>query len=456
MCTTIKVLVFLCLVDSAAGQAKSGIPLGSSRSGTITVISGGTLIDGTGRPPLPDVTVIIEGERIREVGPSSSINIPGGARIIDASGKFVLPGLIDTHVHLEMVGLSDIGDLPAEWSAPAKLRELAAINARLDLLGGVTTVRDLGSTRALFQVREQINAGVLPGPRIIAAGMQLVKKAPGAESMFLEYDGPDDAREKVDSLGRLGADVIKIRLTQSRPVPSLQEVRAIVEEAHLLGLQATVHTDVPADELVRLAIDAGADGIEHNAPLRSQNGEILARMAEKGMSLMAGSGAFYIQRIDTTGLIGGLDPAQTRLLPADVISALRKGIDSLNRQTRQMRSSGWDPALRQGGFVSEINRARKAGVLLVFGTDCGAYGSMHGEQYKALYGESRMGSSPMQAILMATRDAAKAIGKSEELGTVEAGKLADLMIVNADPLKDLRHLRELFLVFKGGQAYDRK
>lgn len=443
----IRVLAFLCLVGSAAGQSVS-----------VTVISGATLIDGTGRPPLPDATVVIEGERIREVGPSPSIRIPDGARIIRATGKFILPGLIDTHVHLEMVGLSDIGELPEEWSVPAKVRELAVMNARLDLLAGVTTVRDLGSTRALLQVRDAINSGVLPGPRIIASGMQLVRKAPGtgADSIFLEYDGPAEAREKVDSLRRLGADVIKIRLTRSRPLPSLREVRAIVEEAHLLGLQATVHTDVPADDLVNLAIEAGADGIEHNAPLRSQGDEILARMAEGGMSLMAGAGAFYIQRIDTTGLIGRFDPAQTRLLPADVISALRNGIDSLNRQTLQMRRSGWNPVQRQAGFISEMERARRAGVPLVFGTDCGAYGSMHGEQYKALWGESQMGSSPMQAILMATRDAAKAIGKSDEIGTVEAGKLADLILLNADPLQDLRRLGEIFLVIKGGKVYDRR
>lgn len=443
----IRVLAFLCLVGSAAGQSVS-----------VTVISGATLIDGTGRPPLPDATVVIEGERIREVGPSPSIRIPDGARIIRATGKFILPGLIDTHVHLEMVGLSDIGELPEEWSVPAKVRELAVMNARLDLLAGVTTVRDLGSTRALLQVRDAINSGVLPGPRIIASGMQLVRKAPGtgADSIFLEYDGPAEAREKVDSLRRLGADVIKIRLTRSRPLPSLREVRAIVEEAHLLGLQATVHTDVPADDLVNLAIEAGADGIEHNAPLRSQGDEILARMAEGGMSLMAGAGAFYIQRIDTTGLIGRFDPVQTRLLPADVISALRNGIDSLNRQTLQMRRSGWNPVQRQAGFISEMERARRAGVPLVFGTDCGAYGSMHGEQYKALWGESQMGSSPMQAILMATRDAAKAIGKSDEIGTVEAGKLADLILLNADPLQDLRRLGEIFLVIKGGKVYDRR
>ncbi len=429
---------------------------GSLAQEAVTVISGATLIDGSGSAPLPNAVVIIRGDRIAEVGPSSSINVPEGARIINAAGKFLMPGLIDTHIHLEEVGLSDIGELPAEWNTMAGLRELATINATLDFLAGFTTVRDLGSTDVVLSVRDSINAGKLLGPRIIAAGMQLVKKSPAAdkEPMFLEYDGVVEARAKVQYLLRLGVDVIKIRLTRQRPLPSLQEVQAIVEEAHRLGLRTTVHTDVPADDLVKLALDAGADGIEHNAPLRSQDGELLRRMAKKGMSLMAGAGAFYIERIDTTGLIGRFDQAQTDLLPADIVAALHRGIDTLNKQTQEMKNSGWSATQRQASFISEIERARRAGVLLVFGTDCGAYGMIHGEQYKALYGESQLGSTPMQVILMATRDAAKAVGKSDVIGSIAAGKLADLVILNADPLTDVRHLHEVYRVVKSGTIYD--
>jgi imidazolonepropionase-like amidohydrolase len=272
--------------------------------------------------------------------------------------------------------------------------------------------------------------------------------------MFLEYEGSDSARSKVRYLASIGANVVKIRLTQMRPIPSLEEVRAIVEEAHDLGMQATVHTDVPADALVKLAIDAGADGIEHNAPLRSQDGRTLPRMARLSMSLMPGSGAFYVQRIDTTRYIDVFDAAQMKLLPAEILAALRTGIESMHRQTDQMRESGWNATQRQANFVAELQQARETGVLLVFGTDCGAYGMIHGEQYKALYGESMMGSSAMDVIVMATRDAAKALGKAKEIGTVEVGKLPDLILVAADPLADLRNLRQVFLVIKGGVLYD--
>ncbi|MFQ5792855.1 MAG: amidohydrolase family protein, partial [Acidobacteriota bacterium] len=211
---------------------------------------------------------------------------------------------------------------------------------------------------------------------------------------------------------------------------------------------------VPADDSVKLAIDAGADGIEHNAPLRSQDEQTLKLMAQKGISLMAGAGAFYIQRIDSTGFIDVIDPAQRRLFPEDLLSAIYDGIDSLHKQTFQMKSAGWDAKQRQARFVSEMQRARTAGVLLVFGTDCGAYGAIHGEQYKALYGESRMGSSPMEAIVMATRDAAKSIGMANELGTIEEGKLADILVIGANPLADLRNLHQVFRVIRSGEVYD--
>ena len=439
-------LLFFALV-AASSHASGQSPI---------VITGATLIDGTGAQPIRDAVLTIQGGRIARIGTTASITIPRDARVINAAGKFVLPGLIDTHVHLEMVGLSDIGELPAGWNAPAKLRELVALNARLDLIGGVTTVRDLGSSGVVLDVRNDINAGALPGPRIVAAAMQLVKKAVDVppERSFLEYDGVDSARSKVRYLVSMGADVIKIRLTHMRPVPTLDEVRAMVLEAHRFHRRATVHTDVPADDLVRLAIDAGVDGIEHNAPLRSQDDQMLVRMAARKISLMAGSGAFYVQRIDSTNLIGAFDQAQRQLFPGDVLSALHAGIDTLHRQTEQMKLSGWSASQRQERFIQELQRARKAGVLLVFGTDCGAYGMIHGEQYKALYGESQLGSTPMGAILMATRDAATALGSQDSLGTIQEGKCADLIIVDADPLADLRNLRQVFRVIKAGIVYD--
>jgi imidazolonepropionase-like amidohydrolase len=285
--------------------------------------------------------------------------------------------------------------------------------------------------------------------------MQLVKRAPGTTptKMFLEYDGSGDGRAKVRRLASMGVDLIKIRLTHQRPVPSLDEVLAIVDEAHRLGLRATVHTDVPADDLVRLAIEAGADGIEHNAPLRLKDDALLSEMAKKGMTLMAGSGEFYVQRFADAALGDPVGGGARRLFPEDVVAALLRGADVLRSQTADMTRSGWNPEQVRDRFVHETERARKAGILLVFGTDAGAYLAIHGEEYKALYGETRMGSTAMEALLMATRDAAIALGREKDLGTIEAGKSADLVIVDADPLADMRNLSKVYRVIKGGVVY---
>lgn len=423
---------------------------------SITVISGATLIDGTGNAPLPNSVIIIKGGRIIRIGTAQTVKIPQNAHMINAIGKYILPGLIDTHLHLEYTGISDLGELPDKWNKPEKVREIIIKNTLLNLISGFTTVRDMGSTELVLQVRDEINSNKLIGSSIIAAGMQLVKKDPEAQRVneFLEYDGIKDAREKTKYLKKLNVDVIKIRLTNMRPIPSLEELKTIVEEAHNSNLKATVHTDVPADELVKLAIDAGADGIEHNAPLRPKNESILSLMAGKGMSLMAGAGHSFCQRIDTTGLIDSLDEAQVKFFTGDILNALHSGIDSLHRQTRLMKNNGWDAKKRQESFITEINQARKEKVLLIFGTDCGANAMIHGEQYNALYGESRMGSSPMEAILMATRDAAKAIGREKEIGTIEEGKTADIVILNENPLTDLRNLHKIFRVIKKGVVYN--
>lgn len=434
----------------AAGPKHSQAPSG------VIVIRGATLIDGTGAPPVPDAVIVIEGERIRAVGTSKTLAFPKRAHVIEARGKYVVPGLIDCHCHLEGIGLGDSAELPAEWQKPEKRKELIRIDAELDLLGGVTTVRDLGSTDALFPVREEIEAGKIPGPRIFAAGHQLVKKGPSdayMDPMFVEYDGPEDARAKVRAQVALGADVIKIRLTPDRPLPSLAEMRAMVEEAHRLGRRVAVHTWVPADAAVQLAVEAGVDSIEHNAPLRSKDANVLPEMARRHIAQMAGGGGFYVQRWWPWEPQDVLDPPARGLYPPNLVALFTKVGEALRAQTAEMKKQGWDPNQVQARFTGEMQRARQAGVLLLFGTDCGGELMIHGQQYKALYGESQMGSTPMQALLMATRDAARGLGKEKDLGTVEPGKLADLLIVDADPLADLRNLGRVHAVIKGGKLY---
>lgn len=437
------------------GLNTSTAPASADGKPQMIAIRGATLIDGTGGSPISCAVILIEGERIGVIGKCGAVPIPKNAKIIDVRGKFVLPGLIDCHCHLEDVGLGDLGELPEEWARPDKLRELILDDARLDLAGGFTTIRDVGSTPLVFQVRKEIDSGNFPGPRVLAAGQQLVKKSPGAymDPSFLEYDGADDARKQVRYLVSLGADLIKVRLTGQRVMPSLEELHAIVDEAHKLGRRVTAHTDVPANEAVQLAIDAGLDGIEHNAPLRAGEA-VLREMAAKHMFLGTGLGSLYVQRYPAGDPASMVDDSARRVFPPVVVSALEKAAVALQQQTAEMKKQGWnsEEALARG--ARSIQEARRAGVLVGFGTDCGAELIIHGQQYKALYGETQIGSSPMEAILMATRDAAKILGREKELGTLEPGKFADLIVLDADPLADLSNVGKIHTVVKGGKLYN--
>jgi imidazolonepropionase-like amidohydrolase len=437
---------------------RPNIVISAPRAGAMPqtiAIEHGTLIDGTGRTPIVDAVILIEGDRIRSVGTQETIRTPRDAEVINARGKFILPGLIDDHCHLEQVGLGDLEELPAEWATPEKMRELILDDARLDLYGGVTTVRDVGSTPLVLDVRQEIESGTFPGPRVIAAGQQLVKKSPTAymAPSFLEYDGPDDARQKVRHLVALGADLIKVRLTSQRPLPSPEELGTIVAEAHHLHRRVTVHTDVPANQAVQLAIDAGVDGIEHNAPLRADD-SVLRQMAAKHIFLgTAGAGGLYVQRYASADPATMVDSQARRVLPPVVVSALDNAALALTQQTARMQSQGWNSEEVQGRFIRGMRRARQVGLLIGFGTDCGSDLMIHGQQYKALYGETQMGSSSMETILMATHDAAKILGRENDLGTVEPGKLADLIILDANPLDDMRNVGKLNAVMKGGKLY---
>lgn len=441
-------LLLFCALNAVTAQ------MGANEGSQTIAVEGATLIDGTGHPPVSDSVIFIDGDRIRAVGKRGFIHIPKDVHVIDAREKFILPGLIDCHCHLEDVGLGDLGELPEEWATPDKLRELILDDARLDLAAGFTTIRDVGSTPLLFKVREEIDRGKFPGPRVIVAGQQLVKKSPGAymDPSFLEYDGADNARKQVRHLVSLGADLIKVRLTAQRTMPTLEELRAIVAEAHSLNRGVTAHTDVPANEAVELAIDAGLDGIEHNAPLRAGEA-VLQQMAAKHMYIGTGIGVIYVQRFASGDPASMVDDPARRVFPPAVVSALEKAAVALRQQTAEMKNQGWksDETLARG--ARSMQEARRAGVLLGFGTDCGAELVIHGQQYKAMYGETQMGSSPMETILMATRDAAKILAREKELGTVEPGKLADLVILDQDPLADLWNVGKVHAVMKGGKLY---
>src|SRR5712691_10799643 len=223
------------------------------------VLAGGRLIDGYGGPPIENAVVVIEGNTIRAVGPESAVRIPDGARVLDTNGYTMMPGLMDMHVHLMILGHGDYNHWFKTYAS--QWRDVVMpISAKELLMAGVTTARDLGAPlEDIVAVKKRIEADEIPGPRLFISGPFLQHTAPPLEAKFRwEVHGADDARKKVDIVADGGADVIKM-IDQDQM--TMDEVRAIVDEAHKRGKTFAAHAH--RSEEIRRGLAAGVDCFEH-------------------------------------------------------------------------------------------------------------------------------------------------------------------------------------------------
>jgi len=398
----------------------------------LLALTGGTVIDGTGAPARV-ATVVIEGDRIQRVGGET----PPGAATIDARGRTILPGLIDTHVHLCSYAGEATRDVHL-WSVTTFAEEQVlhgAANARKALQAGFTTVRDMAGARAEVSLKHALDAFVLEGSRVVSAGF--VGMTGGHGDLFrppaLERrpypvaDGVDACRAAVRTHARDGADLIKI--CTSGGVLSIgdrsewrnytaAETSAIVDEAHALGMRVSAHAHTRAG--IAQALDAGVDSIEHGSQLDEA---LAARMAEAGTRLCA-TLAIH-EQIHLHGSERGV-PAES-LAKAEALYEPRK---------------------------RAVRVAKAAGVRIVCGTDSSSvlpFG-LHAWELELLCRDA--GLTPLEAIVAATRDAAEAVGLGERTGTLEPDKWADLIVVDGDPLQDVTVLRDperIRTVFREGR-----
>jgi imidazolonepropionase-like amidohydrolase len=375
-----------------------------------TALVDAVVLDGRGGPPRPGATVVLAGARIeavcheRRFGPD--------VRVIDLEGRTVMPGLIDCHVHLAPWALRLLG-YPEQH-----LMELAAQATRalgLTLEGGCTTARDLGGLDPGF--RDAVQRDLIAGPRLQVSGI-IVSPTNGMTDPVTPQgirspalpglpepagDGPDAARAKVREAVRAGADVIKIavsggvsapRVPARRPLFTRAEIAAVVDEAHKAGVPVACHAVGGPNALV--AVQAGVDTIEHGAWLDDAT---VAEMARRG----------------------------TWLVPTFAIYRWHAERGTPLRQTRAREVM----APHRESFA----RARAAGVRIALGTDSGAYG--HGETAVELAHMVEAGMAPAEAIAAGTARAADCLGLAGETGALEAGKAADLLVLDRDPLRDV-------------------
>ena len=412
----------------------------------VLALVGGMLLDGHGAPPLHHATVLIEGDRIVAVGPRAEVAIPEGARVVDTRGRTMLPGLVDLHVHLIILGHGDYARWDP-WIAEKKLVEpVMEISAKQLLMAGVTSAVDLGGTlEESLRVRDRIARGEIPGPRMWMAGPWITRDL-GEYSDALPtqvlVDTPDEAARAVERLADAGVDVIKAYVGLRR-----EHYEAIARAAHRRKLK--VHAHVYEPEEVRNALEGGVDVLTHagSAGTPPYPPELVREIAVRGTPVVITAAhrvwvypatLAFPERIEDPRLARDFPP----FLYEEVIGSLR--------DFRRLSYFGTTDREMSYGRAS-LRQWLDAGVVLGMGTDSGTPLNFHTEAlWRELAAHVEVGMSPMRAISAATREGARILGRGDELGTVEPGKLADLIVVDGDPLADITALGRVEVVVKGG------
>ncbi|MDJ0908290.1 MAG: amidohydrolase family protein [Woeseiaceae bacterium] len=421
-----------------AGCIAAALLLSVTANADVTLIHAGELLAVPGERPLRNQTVVIENDLIVEVrsGFATADEFGSGARVIDLSDHFVLPGLMDMHVHLQgQLGPRNDSDRLRMSSQLMQMR--SAHYAMNTLLAGFTTVRDVGSSeQEMYALRDAIENGWIDGPRIIAAGgvgitgghADISGVRPQLMELYTDVnvcDGPYDCRRAARNAIKFGADWIKItstggvmtdRATGTGQQMEMDELREIVLAAERMGRRVASHAH--HEDGIVAALEAGVHSIEHG----SYSGD-------RAIPLFLESGAYLVPT-----LLAGRTVADMAVESDFMSDAIR------------------EKAIRVGNdMAGNFERAHRAGVNVAFGTDSGI--SPHGENAREAVLMVEAGMSPMDVLVSATVNAADLIQMSDTLGTIEAGKFADIIAVERSPLDDIEELLDIDFVMKGGRVF---
>lgn len=407
----------------------------------IKVVQGELLLDGTGKPPLKDAVVVIEGNKITRIGKKGKADLPQGNNIefIDAGSKTIMPGMIDSHVHIYTDGeTGGFTSLPINYNELA-LAMMSIPRLKLTLEMGITSLRDGGSGWGWLEValREAIKRGDIVGPRFFATGYHLTVTgghghflppwlATQKEQCGMHCDGPDAWRKAARLNIYYGTDNVKV--VASRDIispgiatasqPTLEELTAAIEEAHKMGKRAIAHAQGPV--AIQKVIKAGANSVVHGFFMDEESADM---MVKNGVFLESTN--LYVKRVMNMG---------KGELPDWMVD---KAVET------------WEDKKKNFKMYME------KGIKISFGSDCGVPFLKQGDNAAELAVFVELGMSPNDAIVAATKTAAEAIGIEDKVGTLEAGKLADIILVDGNPLDDISILsrrEKIKMVMKDGEV----
>jgi imidazolonepropionase-like amidohydrolase len=411
---------------------------------------GGMLLDGWGGPPVHHAAVLVDGNRIVAAGPASEVAIPKEAVVIDTSGRTMMPGLIEAHAHLFILGHGDYARWFPWMMEHGLLEKAMEISARQLLNAGVTTAINVGDPMESLHVRDRVNRDELPGPRLFVAGRMITRRASGAAPGMTEKVGltwpiatPEEAARAVDALAKAGVDLIKAQsgLTAA-------DYRAIVEAAHAHRLK--VHAHVYTEDEVRAAFEAGVDVLQHVGsggtapPYTADLVRHIVQAARPIVATIAHRSWIYPA---TMAYPERLQDPQLKEDFGPVIYA------EVQRSFANWHTLGYFNRIDSELFFREkvAKQWIESGAIMGMGTDSGTPMNF---QTDALWREMKahvdMGMAPARVIVAATRiNATRILGRTD-LGSIAPGQLADVIVVNGDPIFDMTALSRVEVVVKDG------
>nr|ADC36010.1 hypothetical protein [uncultured bacterium 259] len=445
----------LCLIATLLLGAASPRSQPARPPQQVRALVGGLLVDGFGGPPIQNSVILIDGDKIAAVGQVGSLAVPAGSEVISTEGMTVLPGLWDMHVHTMIVGHADYDHWDKAYMPQFESVIMPAAAKQL-LMAGVTSARDLGGPlEASLSVRDRINSGKIPGSTLYVSG-PFIQHAPYPNTELYRWgvNGPDDGRAKVKKIADAGVDVVKL-IDQDQM--TLEEVRAVVDEAHKHGKPVVAHSHRP-DE-IRRGLIAGVDCFEHTglATAPAYPDDIIAMIKERTAKMSLGP-LYWTPTIE--GLLNYEylrdhpealdDPAWHEGLPDAIVQDIRQSLEHTDRLPYFQLTAARRPTL-----ATKFKQLREAGVVQLIGTDSGIPMNFHSHStWRELDAwVTDLGVDSMTAIRAATYWPSVAMKVDGKVGTVSAGKYADIIAVRGDVLRYISLLQRVDIVVKHGVRY---